>query len=314
MAACRSLRAASRLPFRSLFSPKQTVYIRHTGGQLPGTGCEASLPRVRWCSTANGSQQTFDQTANNHGKFQGAPEPTSEGERQEESEASVKRCILESALDFVPAFGWSTEALAEGARAQGLAGVAHGMFPRGGGELVHHFVRECNAQLAEKLAREVQEETQEEEKEGGRKRRRTIPFIRDALEARLRMIIPFIDQWPQAMAMSALPANTKEHFSNLMQLLDDIWYHAGDRSSDFNWYTKRISLAAVYKTAELCLIQDESTDYQDTWMFINRRLEEFGQMYKMRSDIEQAVTGVASLMTAAFTVGRNMAGLNNRIR
>ena len=57
-------------------------------------------------------------------------------------------------------------------------------------------------------------------------------MIRDALEARLRMIIPFIEQWPQAMALMVVPSNTKEHFSNLSQLMDDIWYHAGDRSVD----------------------------------------------------------------------------------
>ena len=64
------------------------------------------------------------------------------------------------------------------------------------------------------------------------RRRKSTAFIRDALEARLRMIIPFVEQWPQAMALSAVPANTKDHFNNIMQLTDDIWYHAGDRSAD----------------------------------------------------------------------------------
>lgn len=30
------------------------------------------------------------------------------------------------------------------------------------------------------------------------------------------------------------------------QMFDDIWYYAGDRSTDFNWYTKRGILGAVY--------------------------------------------------------------------
>ena len=29
-------------------------------------------------------------------------------------------------------------------------------------------------------------------------------------------------------------------------MVDDIWYWAGDRSTDFNWYTKRALLAGIY--------------------------------------------------------------------
>ena len=124
-----------------------------------------------WCFYRKLSIVNFmslSKTHGNNGNFQETQEAPSE-EQQEESEASVKQRVLNSALEFVPAFGWSVEALSEGARAEGFPGVAHGMFPRGGGDLVHHFVRECNDQLAEKLAREVQEETAEEERDGGRR-------------------------------------------------------------------------------------------------------------------------------------------------
>ncbi|XP_071784702.1 ubiquinone biosynthesis protein COQ9-B, mitochondrial-like [Asterias amurensis] len=313
MAAYRELRYATRLPIRSLFSPKQRAQILMKGAQAPGRYAAGNL--LRQCSTSNSGKQTFNQTQSNYSTSQEADEPfSSEEEQSEESDtAAVRQLVLNSALEFVPAFGWSVDALSEGARAEGLPGVAHGMFPRGGGDLVHHFVKECNAQLAEKLAREVQEETAEQE-QGGKRRRRAVPLIRDALEARLRMIIPFIEQWPQAMALMVVPSNTKEHFSNLSQLMDDIWYHAGDRSVDFNWYTKRVALLAIYKSAELTLVQDKSTDFQETWMFIDRRLADFSRMYKLRSDIDQTVGSLSSLMTAAYTVGRNIAGVNNRNR
>lgn len=42
----------------------------------------------------------------------------------------------------------------------------------------------------------------------------------------------------------------------------------------FNWYTKRVSLAAVYKSTEIYLIQDRSEDYTDTWNFLENRLED----------------------------------------
>ena len=53
------------------------------------------------------------------------------------------------------------------------------------------------------------------------------------------MITPYVDSWPQAMAISAaLPTNMEEHFKNLTKLMDDIWYYAGDRSTDVSSYKK----------------------------------------------------------------------------
>ena len=57
------------------------------------------------------------------------------------------------------------QALAEGAKIEGFPAVSHGMFPRGGGDLMHHFVRECNKELAERLAAEAKE-MEEEDTEG----------------------------------------------------------------------------------------------------------------------------------------------------
>ena len=41
-----------------------------------------------------------------------------------------------------------------------------------------------------------------------------------------------------------------------------------------SYYTKRASLAAIYKSTELYLLQDKSPDYQDTWHFLNRRISD----------------------------------------
>lgn len=60
----------------------------------------------------------------------------------------------------------------------------------------------------------------------------TREFIGYALEARLRMILPYIDTWPQAMAIQTLPQNAVESWTNLANLVDEVWYYAGDRSVD----------------------------------------------------------------------------------
>lgn len=66
-------------------------------------------------------------------------------------EENVKTSILEKALEFVPKSGWSVESLSSGAKAAGYPTIAHGLFPNGGGDLVHYFNVRCNEQLVEHM-------------------------------------------------------------------------------------------------------------------------------------------------------------------
>lgn len=66
----------------------------------------------------------------------------------------MKRQILNSALEFVPEHGWTDLAIQKGAEVEGLSSAIEGLFPRGPGDLVLHFVEECNAKLAEQLLEE----------------------------------------------------------------------------------------------------------------------------------------------------------------
>jgi COQ9 len=40
----------------------------------------------------------------------------------------------------------------------------------------------------------------------------------------------------------------------------------------FEWYTKRAALAAVYGSTQLYMIQDNSPEYSGTWTFLNGQL------------------------------------------
>lgn len=95
------------------------------------------------------------------------------------------------------------------------------------------------------------------------------------------------------MALKALPSNANWSLESLALMVDDMWYWAGDRSTDINWYSKRAFLAGIYSTtgtshdqdigwalsivistAELFMIQDKSEDFKDTWDFLDNRLRD----------------------------------------
>nr|CAD7575572.1 unnamed protein product [Timema californicum] len=220
---------------------------------------------------------------------------SSSEESGDEYERNIKENILNASLPFVQNFGWTKNALSAGAESIGYAGVAHGMFPREGAELVLYFCTSCNKKLAEQMKQQTKNSGT-----GPNIHLKPSVFIQDAVEARLRMITPYIDKWPQALAIQTLPPNVPASLANLLTLVDDICYYAGDRSIDFNWYSRRVALAGIYKMTELCLIQDKSEDYQNTWRFLERRIKDVTHLHGYLHQSEEFSQVAKEAVTATF--------------
>lgn len=58
---------------------------------------------------------------------------------------------MEAALPFVDEFGWSKDAISAGAKTVGYPAITHGMFSRGGADLVNYFQKTANIKLVEIL-------------------------------------------------------------------------------------------------------------------------------------------------------------------
>ncbi|XP_069384024.1 ubiquinone biosynthesis protein COQ9, mitochondrial isoform X1 [Paralichthys olivaceus] len=295
-----------------------------------------------------------DTTTASHGasaaepEAEDAPRPNTSyqdqsGEQGEEyeTEEQLQARILTAALEFVPQHGWSMEAIASGAETLGLSSASTGMFHNGSGDLVLHFIAQCNSQLTEILA-----EQHKQVQLGQAEPKKTADFLRDAVETRLRMHIPYIETWPQAMSILLLPHNIPDSLKHLSTLVDDIWYYAGDRSTDvsgshhprsppssahtflspfhhhphnirpatlqMNWYTKRAALTGIYNTTELVMLQDSSADFEDTWNFLDNRIQDVVNMASTAKQVQSTGEAVVQgLMGAAVTL-KNLTGMNQR--
>uniref|UniRef100_A0A1A9WI49 Ubiquinone biosynthesis protein n=1 Tax=Glossina brevipalpis TaxID=37001 RepID=A0A1A9WI49_9MUSC len=214
---------------------------------------------------------------------------------------AIRMKILEAALPHVPTSGWTRETIMLGAEEMGFPGVAHGMFPEGGFALVSYFIGKCNAELLKQMKTET---------DNGRKAiHDPIEFLVDFVRIRLEMILPYKSQWPQAIALIALPQNAATSLAQLLTLVDDICYYSGDRSVDIEWYTRRIGLATVMKMTELYMLRDKSPQHINTWEFLENRLNEFSQLQTILSQTEDVTKTFQNSLNSAFITARNMLGL-----
>ena len=73
---------------------------------------------------------------------------------------------------------------------------------------------------------------------------------------------------------------------------NSIWRIAGDKSTDFSFYTRRISLAAVYTSTLLFWLNDKSNNSIETELFLDRRLKDISKISSLKrplSDLRKIV-------------------------
>ena len=88
----------------------------------------------------------------------------------------------------------------------------------------------------------------------------------------------------------ALPMNAPLAARLAWRTCSVMWYSAGDRSADWNYYTKRGLLVSVYSTTLLYWMSDEGDEdgcFPDTLAFLDRRISDvlktFGVPYQLKS-------------------------------
>jgi len=170
---------------------------------------------------------------------------------------------VDAALKRVHDLGWSQEAIVEGAKDLNLSPAAHGVLDGGAVGLVHTFLERCHRQTSEKIRKDLKKFEQEA----------LADRLCIGLKTRLDHILPYRSAWHQALGLQALPGNARKSLDVSFKMADEIWFLAGDRSFDENWYTKRAALMTVMNASELAWIRDESEDQLATRELIQRSID-----------------------------------------
>ena len=108
--------------------------------------------------------------------------------------------------------------------------------------------------------------------------------IRSMVWHRLEIMAPAREAVRRGLAVLAMPQNLPLAMRISWRTADLMWRIAGDTSTDFNHYTKRITLGAVYASTLLNWLDDDSDQMTDTAAFLDRRIDNVMQFEKWKAE------------------------------
>ena len=168
--------------------------------------------------------------------------------------------------------GWTSLAMRNAGETIGAAADTRRLFPGGPVDVLAYLSRRADERTVEAL-----------EKEGGDLKVRD----RIALGVKLRIqnTVGGKESVRRGLALLALPFNGPLALKLLYRTVDGIWYAAGDKSTDFNFYSKRTILGGVFSSTLLYWLNDRSEGDEATWDFLGRRLEDVMRFEKLKADV-----------------------------
>jgi len=191
---------------------------------------------------------------------------------------ALRARLYAATLGHVAFDGWTDKALRAGAKSAGAsaADIARA-FPDGAHDLLDFHLREADRKMVAAM------------RTGRIRRLKLGERVAFALRARLEAAEPHREAARRALIALALPSHARIAARGLARTVDAIWREAGDRSTDFSYYTKRATLGAIYAATLLFWLDDESEGRRATWDFLDRRLAGIARIGRLRRRAESAL-------------------------
>ena len=191
--------------------------------------------------------------------------------------------ILFATLPNVAFDGWVERTLRMGAESAGYPPeMALRVFPGGPREAIRFWSDRDDRWMLDRM---------------GKDDLTAMPFreqLAKAIRLRIEVNAPYREAVRRTMSFLAMPQNYATATRNTFEAVSAIWYAVGDTSTDFNFYTKRLTLAPIYVATVLYWIDDSSEDSAGTWAFLERRLEDSMIIPRLQARVGEMVGALTS--------------------
>ena len=185
----------------------------------------------------------------------------------------VKAQLLAAILPHVAFDGWSQTAFASAVADTGLTPEqARTLCPRGAADLAIAFHQDGDRVMRDAVTAADLRQMRYSEK------------VAFAVRARIAAIVDK-EAVRRGTALFALPHMAADGAKLIWGTADAIWDVLGDTSDDFNWYSKRVTLSAVWTSTVVFWLGDDSSGGQATDAFIDRRIANVMQFEKLKAQV-----------------------------
>jgi ubiquinone biosynthesis protein COQ9 len=180
--------------------------------------------------------------------------------------------------------GWHPAAIDNAAAEAGIdPGMARLAFPDGPVDMIDAWFAFVDRAMAEALPAETLQAMKIRER------------IRALVTFRLETVATDREALRRALAVLAMPQNIPAATRLGWRTVDRMWRLAGDTAADFNHYTKRLTLSALYASTILVFLDDESEDFADTRAFLDRRIQNVMDFEKSKAKLVERREHLPSL-------------------
>jgi len=168
--------------------------------------------------------------------------------------------------------GWSTKAVDSAAEQFGIdPAQARLAFPKQPAQMVDAYIQGVDAAMEAHFTPD----------------RVAAMKVRDRIRAliwfRLETMAPAREAVRTGLSILAMPQNLALGAKIGWRSADLMWRIAGDTSTDFNHYTKRMTLGAVYASTVLVWLDDDSEGWSETAAFLDRRIDDVMKFEKFKA-------------------------------
>lgn len=158
--------------------------------------------------------------------------------------------------------GWTDAAVAAAADAEGVdPALARFAFDGGPIAMITAWIGRIDADMAEAFG-----QGQLSNQPIRERIRRLVQFRLDAQTGKEEAL-------RRALAIMAMPQNVPAAARLGWSSADKMWRLAGDVATDYNHYTKRLTLGAIYAATLSVFASDTSEDHADARAFLDRRID-----------------------------------------
>lgn len=199
--------------------------------------------------------------------------------------SEYKQKVTEKFINLLAFEPWSNETLEKACEEAGFdKAFTFALYPGKIAEFTHEFVQQCNenAFAQAKAVANFQ----------GLKIGQKVEEIIYARILQYHTRLKNFESLKKFIGYSANPKNIGASLGNIYEFANDVWYEIGDKSTDISYYTRRLSLSAIYSKCMLYSLSDKSDNLTQTKKFIQKSIDALLKINKLKQKVNEIINNM----------------------